>query len=98
MLFAVIFTDKPGFGELRAANLQAHIEWLEKHKAVIPVGGSLRTAPGETPKGGLWIAEAASKNEIEELLKTDPFFVAGLRQSYEVLHWSKANAERKVLV
>jgi uncharacterized protein len=98
MLFAVLFTDKPGFGEVRAAHLQAHIDWLEKHKAVIPVGGSLRTAPGETPRGGLWIAEASSKAEIEALLKTDPFFVAGLRQSYEVLHWSKANAGRRELI
>jgi hypothetical protein len=42
MLFAVIFTDKPAGGEIRAANLQAHIEWLEQHRDVIPVGGSLR--------------------------------------------------------
>jgi uncharacterized protein YciI len=49
-------------------------------------------------KGGLWIAEAKSKARLDELLKTDPFYVAGLRQSYEILHWSKANAERMVLI
>ncbi len=98
MLFAIIFTDKAGYGELRAANLQAHIEWLEENKEVVPVGGSLRREMGETPKGGLWIAEAESKSEIEELLKTDPFFIAGLRESYEIFHWSKANAQRKVLI
>jgi uncharacterized protein YciI len=98
MLFAVIFTDKPGHGELRAANLQAHIEWLERHRDTIPIGGSLRREPGEVPKGGLWIAEAASKAELEALLRTDPFWIAGLRQSHEILHWSKANAERKALI
>jgi uncharacterized protein len=98
MLFAVLFTDKPGHGEIRAENLQAHIDWLEKHKDVIPVGGSLRNAVGETPKGGLWIAEAESKLQIEELLRTDPFYISGLRQSYEILHWSKANSKRMVLV
>jgi uncharacterized protein len=98
MLFAVLFTDKPGHGVVRAENLQAHIDWLEKHKDVIPVGGSLRHALGEAPKGGLWIAEAQSKLQIEELLKTDPFYISGLRQSYEILHWSKANAQRMVLV
>jgi len=98
MLFAVIFTDRPDQGDLRAANLQAHIEWLEKHKDVIPVGGSLRHELGQTPKGGLWIAEAKTKLELEELLKTDPFYTAGLRQSYEILHWSKANELRKVVV
>ena len=98
MLFAVIFTDKPGHGEVRAANLQAHIEWLEQNKDIVPIGGSLRHEPSEVPKGGLWVAEADSKAQIEALLKSDPFFIAGLRQSYEILHWSKANGERKVLI
>jgi uncharacterized protein len=98
MLFAVIFTDKVAHGGIRAANLQAHIDWLERNRAVIPIGGSLRHEPGETPKGALWIAEAESKLQLEELLKTDPFYTAGLRQSYEILHWSKANAERKVTI
>jgi uncharacterized protein len=98
MLFAITFTDKLGYGEIRAANLQAHIEWLEKNREVVPVGGSLRHELGETPIGGLWIAEAESKAQLEELIKTDPFFIAGLRESYEILHWSKANAQRKALI
>lgn len=98
MLFAVIFTDKSGCGEIRASNLQAHVEWLERNKEVVPVGGSLRHEPGEVPKGGLWLAKAESKAQIEALIKSDPFFIAGLRQSYEIFHWSKANAERKVLI
>lgn len=98
MLLAVIFTDKPGQGEVRAANLQAHVEWLEKNKDVIPVGGSLRSEPEQVPKGGLWIANADSKTQLDDLLKSDPFYIAGLRQSYEILYWSKAHAERKVLI
>jgi len=98
MLFAVVFTDKPDQGDLRAAHLQAHIAWLEQHKDIIPVGGSLRQEMGQTPKGGLWVAEADSKEQIEELLKSDPFFIAGLRQSHEILHWCKANADRKALI
>jgi len=98
MLFAVIFIDKPGHGHVRAANLQAHIEWLERNKEVIPIGGSLRHDPEAVPKGGLWVAEAGSKAQLEDLLRTDPFFIAGLRLSYEILHWSKANAGRKALI
>ena len=98
MLFAVIFTDKPDHGAVRVANLQAHIDWLEQHKDIVPIGGSLRHELGQVPKGGLWVAEAESKAQIEELLKTDPFFTAGLRQTYEILHWSKANGERKILI
>lgn len=98
MLFVVLLMDKPDHAQVRADHLQAHIAWLEWHKDVIWVGGSLRHEPSETPKGGLWIAQADAKQVIDELLKTDPFYLAGLRQSYEILHWSKANSERQVLI
>ncbi len=42
MLFVVLFTDKQGCGHIRSQYSQKHIEWLETHKEVIPVGGSLR--------------------------------------------------------
>jgi uncharacterized protein YciI len=97
MLFAVIFTDKPGHGALRAQHLQAHVEWLAAHQDLVLVGGSLRTELGAVPKGGLWIVDAASKAAVLELMKSDPFYTCGLRQDVEVLHWSKA-LENKVLV
>ena len=83
---------------LRVAHLQAHLDWLERHSDVVPVGGSLRHEPSETPKGGLWIVQADSKQQLEALLQMDPFYLAGLRQSYEILHWSKANSERQALI
>jgi len=52
MLFAVIFTDRSGMGQVRAQNLAAHIEWLEINKEVVPIGGSLRYELGQVPKGG----------------------------------------------
>jgi uncharacterized protein YciI len=98
MLFVVLLIDKPDHAQVRADHLQSHIIWLERHKDVIQVAGSLGREPSETPKGGLWIAQADSKQLIDELLQTDPFYLAGLRQSYEILHWSKANSERQVLI
>ena len=97
LLFAVIFTDKPGRGELRAEHLQAHIDWVAEHQDSVLVAGSLRVEPGAVPKGGLWVVEAQSKEAVLELMKTDPFYQCGLRERVEVLHWSKAR-EKKVLV
>jgi len=97
MLFAVIFTDKTDQGALRAQNLEAHIDWVADHPQEVLVAGSLREEPGSTPKGGLWIVDAVSKEEVMALMQTDPFYTCGLRQSVEVLHWSKA-LEGKVLV
>jgi uncharacterized protein len=98
MLFAMMFTDKADHAELRGKNLQAHIEWLDKHREIILIAGSLRADPADNPKGGLWIAEADSREQLLELLKTDPFYISGLRQSFEIFHWSKANSEREVLI
>jgi uncharacterized protein YciI len=98
VLFAVLFTDKAGHGALRAEHLQAHIQWVEEHKATILVAGSLRHEPTDVPTGGLWVVEADSKATVHELMRTDPFFTCGLRQSVEVLHWSKALQNHKALV
>ena len=97
MLFAVLFTDFPGHGALRAQHLQAHIDWVAEHADTVRVAGSLRVEPGDVPKGGLWIVEAESKEAIHQLMQTDPFWTCGLRERVEVLHWSKA-LDRQVLV
>ena len=97
MLFAVFFTDRPGCGALRAKHLKAHIDWVAEHAETVRVAGSLRVDPDDVPKGGLWIVEAESKEAIHQLMQTDPFWTCGLRQSVEVLHWSKA-LDQQVLV
>jgi uncharacterized protein len=98
MLFAVIFKDKPNSGELRKLHLAAHLAWLGLHQSVVRVGGSLRSELDQTPAGGLWIVEVDSKKTILDLIETDPFWIAGLRQSVEIFHWSKAFEERKSLI
>lgn len=97
MLFAVIFTDRPGQGALRSTHLQVHIDWVAAHQAQVRVAGSLRDEPDQIPKGGLWIVEAPSKEAVHQLMQTDPFWTCGLRQRVEVLHWSKA-LDQQVLV
>jgi hypothetical protein len=97
-LYVVRFTDKPDQLAVRKQFLPAHIEWLDKHKSIVLVPGSLRPEPGHDAVGGLWIVEAPDKKQIESLIHTDPFWVQGLRQDFEILHWSKAFPERRVPV
>ncbi|WP_395055678.1 YciI family protein [Polaromonas sp.] len=97
MLFAVIFTDRSGQGTLRAEHLTAHIEWVAAHQDVVLVAGSLRSEPEAIPRGGLWVVDAASKQEVLDLMKSDPFYTCGLRDRVDVFYWSKA-LQRKVLV
>ena len=98
MRFAVLFTDKPDHGALRAAHLQAHIAWVDAHKDMVLVAGSLRSEPGATPQGGLWVVEAESKERVLQIMASDPFYTCGLRQSWGVLYWSKALEHHQVLV
>lgn len=98
MLFAVTFSDKPGKQELRTRKLCAHIDWLDRHSSDILVAGSLRHNLGENAVGGLWIVDLPDKSSVESLLKTDPFWTVGLRESYEILHWSKAFEDRRTPV
>ena len=98
MLFAVLLHDKLGQRELRSVHLLAHIEWVACHPDVILVAGSLRSEPEDVPTGGLWVVEAPSKADVLALIEADPFSACGLRESVEVLHWSKAIPARKTLV
>lgn len=98
MLFSVIFKDKTDSADLRKMHLAAHIKWLDFHQSEILVGGSLRYELAQSPIGGLWIVEADSKKMVLDLIETDPFWTVGLRQSVEVLHWSKAFEDRKSLI
>lgn len=98
MLFIVRVMDKPECLATRKQFLPAHLHWLEKHQQTVLVAGSLRSEADAVPVGGLWVVEAQSKAEVESLFLTDPFWVHGLRQSFEVLYWSKAFPERRVPV
>ncbi len=82
---------------MRATHLQAHIAWVAAHQAQVRVAGSFREQLGQVPQGGLWIVESESKESVHQLMQTDPFWTCGLRQSVEVLHWSKA-LDQQVLV
>ena len=98
MLFVVRLTDKPGSSAIRQKSQPAHLRWLEEHQSEILSAGSLRVDAHSAPVGAMWIVSAQHKEEVEDLLRTDPFWQQGLRQSFEVLIWSKAFPERSVTV
>ena len=98
MLFIVRFTNNPDRLGLLGQYYPAHVQWLKERESVILVPGALRLEPDALPMGGLWIVRADSKSEVEALFRTDPFWLQGLRQSYEILYWSKAFPDKTVPV
>ena len=98
MLFIVRFTDDPSRLSVRQTFMSDHLAWLKENGSSVLVAGSLRTEVTANPIGACWVVEAESKDEVEKLLRTDPFWIHGLRERCEVLHWMKAFPERKVPV
>ena len=98
MLFVIRFIDRADCREIRERYLDAHLAWLGHRRQSILVAGSLRETPDSVPLGGLWVVEAESKNAARELFQTDPFWVHGMRESVEILHWSKAFPDERQLV
>ena len=94
MLFAVRFYDRPERVDVRKHLLNVHLEWLRVHSNVILAGGSLRPDLECDAIGALWIVQCESKSFIEDLLRTDPFWVHGLRKRYEIHYWHKAFPEQ----
>lgn len=98
MLWVIRFVDRADRLETRRAQLAAHIEWLDRHRDRVLVAGSLRTGPESDPVGGMWIVEADSREAAEATFRTDPFWMHGLRERYDLWFWSKAFPDRRVLV
>jgi uncharacterized protein len=98
MLFIARFTDKPDIAERRSELLQEHFDWLDANDDKVLLAGSLRSDVGGDSLGGLWIIEAGSKAEAEQVYQTDPFFANGLRAKVEVFHYVKAHPDKTSVI
>lgn len=92
MLFAVLFEDEvQGAQDIRRQHMAAHLDFLERNASVILAAGPLRD--DNAPAGGLWLVEAASREEVDRLVRDDPFWPTGLRRSVRVLAWQQVFAD-----
>ena len=98
MLFVIRFVDKPNKQEVRKQHLDAHLSWLAERKQSVLVAGSLRAEPNTDPIGAFWLVKAQTKADVEMLFISDPFWTNGLRESVEILHWSKAFPDEQTLI
>ncbi len=98
MLFVVRFTDRSDKFDVRQAHMQAHLDWLDDNSDQVLIGGGLRESLDDRAIGGLWIAQSESKADVVSLLETDPFWIEGLRENVEILHWTKAFEDRQVQI
>jgi len=98
MLFVIRFVDKLNRQEVRKQHLDAHLSWLAERRQSILVAGPLRVEPDSKPTGAFWVVEAESTADAEKLFLSNPFWKNGLRESVEILHWSKALPDERTLI
>jgi uncharacterized protein YciI len=84
--FLVQYWDKPGSGELRAPNRDAHITYRRSLGAKLVLAGPLfDDFDGKPAIGTMVILDAASKADADEIARQDPYYKAGVFKDMQVL-------------
>lgn len=92
MKFVILFKDNiDADPDIRTIHMPAHLSFLAKHSDQIEAAGPLAETKG-APAGGIWIVEACSEAEVQDLIHADPFWPTGLRDSYRILRWKQVFA------
>ncbi len=89
MNYIVLFEDNPDVdNNVRQQYMAEHLAFLARNSNAVKTAGPLSSLAGN-PAGGLWLVEADSADDVDELVKNDPFWPTGLRKSVRVLCWRK---------
>lgn len=98
MKFVILFKDNPSADPgIRKRHMPAHLDFLEQHSGQIESAGPLHTTAGDGA-GGIWIVDAEDEATADELVKSDPFWPTGLRESYQILCWTQVYANGRRLI
>lgn len=89
MLFVIFCLDKPGAEHTRAANMQAHRDYLATDPIKVVLSGPLTTDDGQSVIGSFFLVDAADRGEIEKFQRNDPLFNSGIWASVEVRAFAK---------
>ena len=83
--FVVEYFDRPGSGEIRAANRDKHIAYRKAlGKRLVLAGPLFDDFDGSPAKGSMVILEAAGKAEAIQTAHADPYAEAGVFQEIRV--------------
>ena len=86
---------------IRTELLSEHLEYIERHKHLIVVGGALLAEDGATRIGSTLVLNVTSREQADEFSRNEPFRRAGLYQSVDIermrrAQWYPENAPKSV--
>lgn len=92
MKFIILFEDHPNAApDIRKTHMSRHLAFLESRSDMIEAAGPL-SDPNGAGRDGLWIVEADREEDVERLIREDPFWPTGLRKSWSILTWKQVYA------
>ncbi|MFD2207656.1 YciI family protein [Kiloniella antarctica] len=96
--WVVIFRDTPKMLDVRAKQelRNAHVAYAKDHPELL-IGGGLKPEVGEPFCGALWVVEAKSMEEVEQLVSGDPFYFPEFR-TFEIFTWGKLLEDQTALL
>ena len=100
MLYIIYQEDRDeGASEIRAANREKHLAYLDQHAHFLVLGGALLADDGVARTGSCLIINVASREEAEEFSRNEPFRKAGLFKSVKIARmrrgqWNPAAAPK----
>jgi len=87
MLIALIARDKPGALDIRKANRESHLAYIDATGVVNQAGPLLDDA--EQMIGSLVILDVADMAAAQDWADNDPYAKAGLFESVELIPWKR---------
>jgi uncharacterized protein len=98
MLHTILFQDNPNADpDIRTRHMANHLDFLMQNKGIIQAAGPLKDKDGSIT-GGLWLVDVNSTEDAWHLIKSDPFWSTGLRDTIEVKQWVQVFAEGRKLL
>jgi uncharacterized protein YciI len=90
MPYAILTTDKPDSGALRAKVRDEHLKYLDANTHRLLAAGALTGDDGAGGHGSVFLVDTDDRKEAEAFIAGDPFSKAGLFEKVTVTRWRKA--------
>lgn len=89
MYFVIRYVDKPDHADVRAANRQAHLDYIGTMTDQVLAAGPTTDDDGSQMTGSIIIMDFADRTAAEAFTANDPYVTAGLFETIEVKAWKK---------
>ena len=78
MAFAVICLDRPGTKALRARTRLEHMEYINRYRPKMVMGGALLEDEGETRVGMILAIDLPDRQAVDTFMRDEPYNKAGI--------------------